>query len=159
MTSVPAGQETMWFGSRKTGQPIFYFLNPSRLVGRLIHFFHGLRFSKQVGGKFVTIWSGPNATSARFDDPPSYLLKNIFDLERYRTEVGDDLEVYHGSRYPEKKWLNLEGPDFASMRPNKFDRSYFDRGIEAYAIRYGFNQFSDEGKTNAQILSQVSDLF
>lgn len=159
MTSKSAADETTWFGSRRSDQPTFYFLNPSRLVGRLIHFFHGLRFSKQVDGKFVTIWLAPNMHSARFDDPPSYLLHNIFDLEKYRDELGDDLVVCHGSQFPRERWPNLDGPEFAHMRPSNYDRSFFGGGVEAYSVRYGSFQFSDEKKSSGQLLSEANALF
>src|SRR5579871_890832 len=159
MTSISPELEATWFGSRKTGQPTFYFLNPSRLVGRLVHFFHGLRFSKQVNGTFVAIWVRPNVHSAPFDDPPSYLLHNIFDLDKYRDEMGDDLVVYNGSGFPKERWPNLDGPEFAHMRPNNFDKSYFSGGMETYSVRYGSYQFSDENKSSGQLRSEANALF
>lgn len=157
--AVSTPLETTWFGSRKKDQPTFYLANVSGLTGRLMHLFHGLRFSRQVGGKFVVIWSPPNETRSHFDDPSSYRLEDIFDLDKYRTEFGDDFVVYTGWREPAETWVNLEGPQFGQIRPNNFDRDYFGRGVEAYAVRYGFNQFSDEKKTNTQITSEVNDLF
>ena len=124
--------------------------------------FYGLRFSRQIGGKFITVWYPPNPTSARFDGPSSYFLQNIFDLDRYRSQVNDDLVLYDGP-HPHlrcTKWPNLEGPEFAQMRPDKFDRSYFfNRNVETYTNRFPFYQFSDEMKSRADIISEVSTLF
>lgn len=159
MTSATAAQETTWFGSRKFGQPTFYLVNPAGLIGRLMHLFHGLRFARQVGGKFVTIWAQPIEVRSAFDDPPSYLLQNIFELEKYRAEVSEDLVVFNGSRNPEATWLDLEGPTFENMRPDNFDKSYFDRSIEAHSIHYRYHQFSDENKSNAKLQAEVNELF
>lgn len=157
---MAASQETTWFGSRRHGQPTFYYINASRLIGRLMHLFYGLRFSRQVDGKFVTIWYPPTAPSARFDDPPSYLLENIFDLDKYRSDVNDDLVVFSGIRRREAAWTDLGGPEFAHLQPDNFERDYFvDKGVETYGRRFPFYQFSDEKKRKPVILAEVSELF
>jgi hypothetical protein len=127
-----------------------------------MHLFHGLRFSRQVGGRFIIVWYPPTPHSARFDGPSSYLLENIFDLDKYRSQVSDDLVLYQGPHpHPRSaRWPNLEGPEFAKMRPDNFDRNYFSgKNVETFSYRFPSYQFSDENKKRSEILSEVSNLF
>jgi hypothetical protein len=122
--------------------------------------FYGLRFSRQVGGVFVTVWYPPSWQSARYDDPPSYLLKNIFDLDKWRSQMGDDFWVSDGGSRRNAKCLDLGGPEFAQMRPDNFDRDYFsNRDVETSATRFPHYQFSDEKKSKAEINSEMASLF
>jgi hypothetical protein len=100
-----------------------------RLIARLKQALYAWRFADQVQGRVVVMWPPPPATQFHLYGP-EYSPSRLFDLRRFYADGGADSLVFlEGSTPfpPPEERRSLQDAEFASMRPNKFDRDFFLR--------------------------------
>ncbi len=144
----------------KRDAPVFFMRRSDRLIARLRHMFYGIRFAGQVGAPLIMVWSPLPTFSQQFDGT-DYHLDHIFNIREHYANGGARQLVLYDSVTPFPPDLpNLEGAEFASMRPANFDRHYFlsERPV-VYSGRYDPYQFADEQKSREQLNAEVRTIY
>jgi hypothetical protein len=145
--------------SRKP-RPTFFMKRSDRLIARLKHLLYGMRFAKQVDGQMIMAWT-PLPTWFEQFDSRDYHVNLIFDIREYYAAGGSYDLIFFDSITPfPAGLLSLQGPEFESMRPSRFDRQFFlDGAPTVYSGVYHGFQFADEMKSLSQLDAEVREIY
>jgi len=144
----------------RRNRPTFFMKRSDRLIARLKHLLYGLRFASQVDGQMIMAWTPLPNWFQQFDSK-DYHVNLIFDIREYYASGGSHDLIFFDSVTPfPAGLLSLQGPEFESMRPSKFEREFFLKdNLTVYSgIYHGF-QFADEGKSQAALDEEVREIY
>src|SRR5690348_16880759 len=91
-------------------RPIFFMKRSDRLIARLKHLLYGIRFSAQVDGQMVMVWTPLPRWFQQFDSR-DYHLNLIFDIREHYARGGGRNLIFFDSvtRFP-PDLLSLQDP-------------------------------------------------
>ena len=141
-------------------RPTFFMKRSDRLIARLQHLFHGMRFAKQVDGQMIMVWT-PLPTFFHQFDTSEYHIDRIFDIREFYANGGyKDLIFFHSVAPFPKGLKSLQDPEYEAARKVGFSRDELSKpDFLGYSGIYVNFKFEDEKKSTSAVSEEVRSIF